>query len=271
MAGMLAESIAEGRVATVHLWGEGRVLKLARDWVPAEWVESEFSVGRALFEAGIDMPEPIELLTVEGRRAIVYDRVVGETMLEALDRRKLRYRHYGSLLGRLHASIHAVCAPANLPDALGRLRTRIGALEIAPPALRVAALEALDRLPPGSAVLHGDFHPGNVMITYCGAVVIDWPDASRGHPLADVARTVVLATIGGLPRGAAGRSLQIVSRRALLSRYLKGYSMAAELDRSALREWILPVLIARLSEEIESEYEDTIRWATALTRGRTYG
>ncbi len=47
-------------------------------------------------------------------------------------------------------------------------------------------------LPDASDVLHGDFHPGNVIISSDGAVVIDWIDATQGAPAADTARTLWL-------------------------------------------------------------------------------
>lgn len=46
-----------------------------------------------------------------------------------------------------------------------------------------------------------DFHPDNVLLAARGPVIIDWPDATRGQPLADVARTSLLLRLGGLPPG----------------------------------------------------------------------
>jgi aminoglycoside phosphotransferase (APT) family kinase protein len=36
-------------------------------------------------------------------------------------------------------------------------------------------------------LVHGDFHPGNVVRTAGGPVVFDWSDAAVGHPFVDVA------------------------------------------------------------------------------------
>lgn len=36
-------------------------------------------------------------------------------------------------------------------------------------------------------VVHGDFHPGNVISSPCGPVIIDWADAAYGSPTWDVA------------------------------------------------------------------------------------
>ena len=45
----------------------------------------------------------------------------------------------------------------------------------------------------GDKLCHGDFHPGNVLLTEKGAVVIDWMTASICNPWADMARTDLFA------------------------------------------------------------------------------
>jgi aminoglycoside phosphotransferase (APT) family kinase protein len=62
--------------------------------------------------------------------------------------------------------------------------------------LREKVLERLYTLEDGHKVYHGDFHPGNVLTTTKGAIVIDWMTARVGNPWADVARTSLLLTIG---------------------------------------------------------------------------
>jgi thiamine kinase-like enzyme len=48
--------------------------------------------------------------------------------------------------------------------------------------LREKALSYLAALPDDKKICHGDFHPGNVLITDKGAIVIDWMTASSGNP-----------------------------------------------------------------------------------------
>ena len=53
-------------------------------------------------------------------------------------------------------------------------------------------LSLLEDLPDGDAVLHGDFHPDNVLIQEGRYYVIDWPRACRGSFVADIAHTYLL-------------------------------------------------------------------------------
>ncbi len=64
-------------------------------------------------------------------------------------------------------------------------------------------------------LLHGDFHPNNILYTASGPVVIDWSFASSGDPLLDVARTLALPVIAealmrplGLLRGLVDKRLE---------------------------------------------------------------
>jgi hypothetical protein len=95
-------------------------------------------------------------------------------------------------------------------------------------------------------------------------VIIDWPDASRGHPLADVARTVILISLGGLPPNPVLRILVNTLRSVFRSAYLRQYFRRSDYQRSELALWLFPVLFARLSEGIESERESTRRWLSRL-------
>ena len=58
-----------------------------------------------------------------------------------------------------------------------------------------------------------------------GLRVIDWMTASRGDPTADVARTVVISTFGGLPDdlNIFVRSLIRIARGFFFRQYLKEY------------------------------------------------
>ena len=40
---------------------------------------------------------------------------------------------------------------------------------------------------PDDALVHGDLHPANVVVAAGGAIVFDWSDACRGHPVLDLA------------------------------------------------------------------------------------
>lgn len=259
----LPTSLAEGRIAQIYPWQDGKILKLARAWVPADWLDYEYRIAKIVHATGLNVPEPFEQVEVEGRPGILYTRVEGKTMLAHIGKAPFKSLGFARTLARLHAEIHAKPGAPDLPDVVDRLKRKIQAVEGAPPEIRQAVLEKLDTLPQddtspqGNALLHGDFHPDNVMLTPAGKgflpIIIDWPDAARGHPLADVARTSILIRAGGLPRQPILRFLVGLFRNNFHRIYLNTYFKNSPFTLADLDAWLLPVTFARLSEDIEPE------------------
>ena len=110
------------------------------------------------------------------------------------------------------------------------------------------ALKALTQLPDGDTVCHGDLWPDNIIMSPKGMIIIDWSCATKGHPLADVARTWLLNRLTRLPMGLPERRL-IDSMRALFhSTYLSRYLRLRPGSRKQISAWLLPVVAARFHE-----------------------
>jgi aminoglycoside phosphotransferase (APT) family kinase protein len=146
---------------------------------------------------------------------------------------------------------------ADLPSQRGKLRRKIDRATPLPSHLKSAALQALERLPEGNAICHGDFHPDNIILSPRGPVIIDWLDATRGNPLADVARTSILLTLGhlhvpGLMQRQAARVALALFHALYLRRYMR-LSGSSPASRRQLAAWKMPVAAGRLDEGIEEE------------------
>ncbi len=250
----LPTPFAVGRTAEVYDWDGGQVLKLYRDWCPADWIEHEARIGRMVYAAGVPSPQVLDTITVNGRRGIVYERVEGVEMLAWMARSPLKIAEYGRMLARLHLEMHRASG-GELPSMKGGAAYSIRAAKALPDDLRKRALEALDALPEGDRLCHGDFHPGNVMLARRGPVVIDWMTAKRGNPAADVARTRLLLMVGDPPQRGLMRLLILLGRRVFMNAYLRAYR-AESPEVLAQSDAFLPVMAAaRLNEEIEPERE----------------
>jgi aminoglycoside phosphotransferase (APT) family kinase protein len=253
----LAPPIAEGRTAEVYAWDAGHVLKLYREWCPPDWVEHEGRVAHAVTEANIPTPAAGEIVEVNGRRGLVYERVSGSSMLEDLNRHPwLMFRH-ARALAELHVPVNRLSIPG-LPSCKGGLGHAIRNAPALPDDLRQRALLALEKLPEGHSLCHGDFHPGNVLLTAQGPIVLDWMTAKSGSPWADLARSSLLLTIG--PKG-AGNMISPALRLAigLFHRlYLNRYQAIAPDEGGELGRWKAVTAAGRLAEQIEPEREALI-------------
>ncbi len=258
--------VGYGRTAEMFAWGDGQVLKLFHPGWPREWAEHELEVARAVHASGMASPAVGELTEVDGRVGIVFERIVGPSMLQELSARPWRLLRLARLLAELHATMHG-CTAEGLPSLHARLTTKIERADGLPPGLRERALAALDRLPASSAICHGDYHPDNVLLSASGPVVIDWTDAANGNPLADVSRSSLLMRVGAPPVGRAS-ALILLGRRWLHDAYLQRYFELSPGTRQELAAWELPVAVARLSERIPEETAQVLAIAEAATARR---
>jgi tRNA A-37 threonylcarbamoyl transferase component Bud32 len=254
--------LAQGREAEVFLRSDGSVLKLLRESTYGPRAEREAAALRSLNADGYSAPKLLELVTVNGRRGIVTERIDGENLLVLLGRNPLSIFWAGRTIGRAHAEMHQVRAPHDLPDLNDDLRRRIDIAPHLPDHLRDFALSVLVDLPHGDRLCHGDFHLGNLLGSWSTPFVIDWGDASRGDPTADVARTGLLQRLGDLPPGAPAhvRFLAPVGRKLLADRYLATYRRRHPVDPEDLERWKVVWAAARLLEPIPAEHPKLIRF-----------
>jgi hypothetical protein len=249
--------IAQGRMAEiVTLDGQdGRVVKLDRpEWSGVSAFESD--VIERVAAAGIPVARSYGTVTLEGRCGVILDRIDGESLEGVLTGQPEILDQDGLAIefAALQGAINAVSIDG-LPDLVGRLGD-----EIPRSGLGASAVDRLSRrlreLDPGVRHLcHFDFHPGNILVSPRGWVVVDWLGAASGPPVADFARTLVL--LGHhIPAAAAGFVRGV---------YVHG-SNRTGLDQHVVDEWVQIVAAARLAEGFDGKYAE---WLVSVAEGST--
>ena len=252
--------VAEGREAEMFAWEEGKILRLLRPGFNPASLDAEVRALELAHRSGIPVPQPGERVTADGRAGLVLERIEGTDLLTELGRAPWTVVRAARMCGSVHAQMHA-CRVGN--DRLPMLKRRLeGQLmsPLVPPELAAIANRRLETLPDGDALCHYDFHPANVMRGPNGPVVIDWPNATRGAPEADVARTLLLLGAGEpLNPTPVMRVLTKVGRDLFKWLYLGSYMRERPLDKREVRRWALPIAVARLAEGIEVERPGLLR------------
>ncbi len=139
---------------------------------------------------------------------MVMEKVRGPTLLESMHD-AASAASAGRLLAKLHGQLDSVPAPNGLQTTYG-----------------------VDE-----GLLHGDLHPGNVLLGEAGPVLIDWTNASTGVRAADVADTWTLVSCFE-----PGKSHVEALRAPLLDAFLH------DVDVAAARPWLENVARQRLGD-----------------------
>lgn len=194
----------------------------------------------AVYLAGAPVPEFLGFEEHEGRTVSIYWRANVAVMWDGVVADPPLAEEQGRRLAAIQVELASLIPPVTLPAQVDRLRSKIrAAAGLVDTALLAAAAEI--PAPSRVTICHGDLHPSNVILTPDGPIVVDWFDASRGDPVADVARTLVLLD---------GTS-ETASR--FRDAYLDAASAAFDIDAAVLARWRAVTAVARISEGLDPQ------------------
>lgn len=246
----LGELVGRGRTADVHVWDEGRVIKLFHADAPEAWCHAEADKSRLAYALALPSPETGDCLQIGRRWGIVFERIDGPTLLNATLRTPWRMARYARMLADVQVANHRRRC-ADLPSLRESLDGGIRSAPLLDAGVKMALLEDLSELPDDDVVCHSDVHPDNIILAERGPILIDWLAAKRGHPLADVARTIMLLRYGAMIDASpfVERASRLV-RELQLVVYLRRYRRSLPATRADLSRWMPIVCAARLNENV---------------------
>lgn len=261
------ERLGIGRGAEVFACGEGRVLKLLRNPEDAHWLTQEAAAQRAAIAAGIRAPQVFDLVEHDGRPGLLMERIEGPDGLTLFDKEPWRVWEIGKLVGRLHTTLSVVTAPADIPSMRDFMRHDISTSDRVPAAARQRLLKILEGLPESSQLCHMDFHPGNVMVTADGPVIIDFASARRGDHIADHVKSLILLEASSpVEMGLWERMVVRFGRGIARLAYKRGFGRLSGQEAALARRWRPVVIGQRLAEGIPEERGKLLRMLSRSLR-----
>lgn len=245
----LGPRLAAGGTAELYALADDRVLKLYWQGASTDAAEREAQRAGTAHAAGAAAPRVYQVVSLEGRAGVVFERLAGPSMLDLIVAEPGQVEALGRQFAELHADTHCR-AGEHLPPLREHLVRRIN-LGPLPARNKPPVLARLRALPDGNALCHADLHPGNVLMTPAGPRIIDWYDATAGNAAGDLARTCLLLQYARPPGlGDAQRRAFEAVRDRFLDAYLERYRQLLPSVADALVDWFLPVAGARLAEPI---------------------
>lgn len=200
-------------------------------------------------ETGLNIPKIEEVLTIDGKWAIVSQFIEGKTLQQLMEEFPDKKEEYLRFFVDLQIQMHQKTCP-NLSKLKDKMNRKIRQADIDPDT-RYDLLTRLESMPEHAKLCHGDYNPSNVIISDDGkAYVIDWSHATQGNASADVARTYLLFWLSGDLSGA--------------KRYLELFCEKSGTKRQYVEKWMPIVATSQSVKGKENEREFLLSWAQVV-------
>lgn len=239
----LGKVVGTGNTATVYDWEDGTVLKLFKQGYPEEAVEQEYRNATAMNHSDFLRPKAYDIISYENRTGIIYDKIEGESLLDWV----LRTNDLSGcavIMAELHKSM-LQNKISNVPNYKDFLKYHISNTLLTIDQ-REELIQRIEQLPEGDALCHGDFHPGNILITDKGAYVIDFMNICHGDFLYDVARTVYLIEYTPVPAEASDNDKEMILyfKKSLTDLYIEQMNVTREM----IQDYLSIIIVMRKGE-----------------------
>ena len=248
------EHIGQGRTSDIFKYEDGKVLKLFKPVATPDSVENEYKNSRYVYSLGLPIPRPFELVENNNRVGIVFQYVPGLTMLKVIGQKPWTICNNSIELARLHSNIHKESGEGLTRNLKEEVRYSINEASLLSENEKQIIIKQLNTFDETNKLCHGDFHPDNILLGN-KSWIIDWMNGMAGDPAGDVARTILLLSIGTMPEGMSKQEKLIsgVLRSIMKRVYIRKYLELSSLHFSQVEQWILPMAAARLAEAIPVE------------------
>lgn len=178
-----------GRTACVYDMGEGKALKLFKPSIPYRTIHKEFVLMKTAHNCGIPAPGSYEIVRSEGRYGILMDKMPG-IGLETLIRERPEER--AALISGFAESVKALhqisMADVDTLDIREESICLCGELDRNYCSEEEAKMiqSVFECIPHAESFVHGDCHPGNVIMHNEDIKYIDLMFSGKGHPVFDL-------------------------------------------------------------------------------------
>jgi thiamine kinase-like enzyme len=244
----IGELLGIGNTASVYQWGKTEVIKIFHDQrCSMHEAKKEAKNAEIINNLNLRTPKYSGLLEYEGKSCLIYERIDGPTMLMQIEPTKLSVSHYAKLMARLHLELHHVEIKFN-SNLKTEITNKINTAEVIKEYEKPIIIDILNALPEGNVICHYDFHPGNIILSSNGPIIIDWMNVLVGNQAADVTRSSMMIQSHALPPNAPSWLIKREYREFFNEEYLREYFTLSGMNQRVLEEWMAPTLAARIGE-----------------------
>lgn len=187
--------IGQGGHGTIYKLGEDTIIKVYKDHSPLEVIENERQYARNAFVNGIPTAIAYDIVETEQGYGIVFEMINGMTLGQYLRKNPDKLEEYSVKFAKLLLTLNSTVAEPDLYldfkqvylDRSEKAKKYIGEKD------GEILKQIIKAIPDGNGMIHGDYHPNNIMIDNAGELLfIDMADISRGNSFFDLGGTYML-------------------------------------------------------------------------------
>ncbi len=233
---------------TVYRDGADCIKVFDSDYSKADILNEALNQAR-IEETGIRIPKIKEVLTIDGKWAIVSEYIKGKTLAQLMQENPEKKNEYLELLVDLQMDVHSHTCPllTKLKDKMNR---KISAADL-DATTRYDLHTRLESMPKHNKVCHGDFNPSNIIISEDGTpYILDWSHVTQGNASADVARTYLLFWLAGDIDGA--------------NAYLDLFCKKSDTAKQYVQKWMPIVAASQSVKGNEKERQFLLSWVNVV-------
>ncbi|HEX3022114.1 MAG TPA: phosphotransferase [Lachnospiraceae bacterium] len=265
--------IALGGQADIYELENDKIIRVLRSKSDEDYLKSEMRIMNALYEKGKSVPRIYEYLRIEDRPSLIMERIMGTTMLDAIRKNPLHMLKMAEQLAKLHLEATQSAESLDLTSIHDRASHLIPTTDMLTTDDKDFILGLLESLPKENDICHGDFHPGNIMISNGKYYIIDWFGATSGSKLCDIAHTYLLLRNTPKLPGISKLLYQLMkmSSRIMSNKYLSTCYKGYPFDYSELSRWLVIRAAERVVYGMPMEKEAHVNFIRKCKRAKESG
>lgn len=198
---------------------------------------------------GLNIPKIKAVTMIGGKWAIVSEYIKGKTLDRLMAENPDKKHEYMEMFVDLQIKVQSCTCPL-LPKLKDKMSRKISQADL-DATTRYDLHTRLEGMPKHNKLCHGDFNPGNIIITDDGTpYILDWSHATQGNASADVARTYLLFWLNGDIDGA--------------EEYLDLFCAKSGTDKQYVQKWMPIVAASQSVKGNAKEREFLLGWANVV-------
>lgn len=198
---------------------------------------------------GLNIPKIKAVTMIDGKWAIVSEYIKGKTLDRLMAENPDKKHEYMEMFVDLQIKVQSCTCPL-LPKLKDQMSRKISQADL-DATTRYDLHTRLEGMPKHNKLCHGDFNPGNIIITDDGTpYILDWSHATQGNASADVARTYLLFWLNGDIDGA--------------EEYLDLFCAKSGTDKQYVQKWMPIVAASQSVKGNAKEREFLLGWANVV-------